>query len=244
MIAIIPSIGRSPRLTTLVRTLLDDGVTVHVVDNARDKQTKAVIDMVSSGAGVFNGSDRVRVYWRPGQGIYKTWNYGLDLGASRGENVLVLNDDIVLEPGAAVAIEKILDASGFGIVSFFDSGLPNQVALRPADPSILIADTTIPASFGRAHGLCSYAFVANPKLCARADERFIWYCGDPDFFYTTAKSGARIGVAHSVTVQHFDKPGQTTGTPDEVVNEILPKGWREHDIALIHEKWGPNAGAD
>lgn len=246
MIAIIPSIGRSPRLTALVRTLLDDGVEVRVVDNSAKRPSGDVLRMLQAASdegGVsaewsndvsFTGG--LRLDYRPGQGIYRTWNEALDLGAARGENVLVLNDDVAVEPGAAAAIEKILVDSGYAIVSFFDPTLPNQVALLPKNPETLISDTTIPAASGVAHGICGAAFAVNPLRAARCDERFLWYCGDQDLFYSTAASGQRIGIAHSVRVDHLPD-GVTAGTPREIVDAILPEGWLEHDVALVTEKW-------
>jgi hypothetical protein len=236
MLAIIPSIGRSPRLGPLVRTLVDEGVRVRVVDNSKDAPSASLAEILSDAH--FGDVDEARLVldWRPGQGIYRTWNEGLDAGFDRGENVLVLNDDVVIAPGAAAAIEKILVDSGFAIVSFFDPGLPNQVELRPKDPRTLLAETSIPAAAGVAHGLCGYAFAANPARASRCDERFIWYCGDQDFFYSTAASGQRIGIAHSVEVLHLENEA-TSGTPRDVVDAILPEGWCERDVALITEKW-------
>jgi hypothetical protein len=221
MIAVIPSIGRSPLLKELVRTLLSDGVEVHVIDNSSGGQRpsfRLVKEWVRDS--------RLKVVEIPLQSIYRTWNEALDLGASRDENVLILNDDIILQPGSAVEMDDLLKRSGFGILSFFDRSRLDQLRMKRASGGSVIIATTNSARVGKGHALCGYAFAANPLKCARANEGFIWWCGDDDLFYGTARGGAHVGIAFSVGVEH-----PKDGTSSEHVQ--LPYGWKAHDLDLL-----------
>jgi len=221
MLAIIPTINKSEYLPELLKVLRGDGVDVIVIDGT-DIQAE-------DPEGVL----RLRHKWN----IYKTWNYGLDMGITHGhETVFVLNDDIVATPGSFVALDSILKASGFAIISFEDPNRENHRVMREAIKStkpVAVSETTAPASEGHAHGICGYAWAANPHLCARADEGYIWYCGDDDLFYSTARKGHKIGVAHGVQILHPDPMHSSKN-----INEIMPEGWQEHDIARIRDKWG------
>jgi hypothetical protein len=231
MIAVIPSIGRSPLLAPLVRTLLDDGVAVRVVDNTTHGigASRDLLDDVL---------ENPRLLWLavPGQGIYRTWNYGLDLGDRQYGNVLVLNDDIVLRPGAATEMDALLTRSGFGVLSFFDRSRLDQLRIRRACGGNAIAATTNSARVGKGHGICGYAFAANPSKCARCDEEYIWWCGDDDLFYGTARGGSHVGIAFSVQVEH-----PKDGTSSEHVE--LPYGWKAHDIDRLEASIQENAPA-
>lgn len=217
MLAVIPSIGRTPLLTTLVQTLLAASARVLVVDNGVGASRPLIAAPIHPMMEWFH---------RPGWGIYRTWNFGLDCVEFMDDEdqVLILNDDVILKLGAAFVICKLLRESGFALLGF-----DNRRDILTDPPAV----RELPATTRNGHSVGMFAFAANPGLCARADERFQWFCGDDDLVRATLQKGGRVGVAEGVPILHM---GPDTSSANGV--DVRPPGWRDHDFALMQEKWG------
>ena len=220
MIALIPTINRSPLLGALLDVLVSDGVEVIIIDGSDEHVAK------------YPGVTRLRAK----QNIYKSWNHGLDAGSASGENVLILNDDIILQPGAAMKMDALLSRSEFGIVSFFDVNRLDQLRIKRAHPDKALVATTPAAIAGKGHAICGYAFAANPAKCARCDEGFLWWCGDDDLFYATVRNRHHVGVALGIEVQH-----PTEGTSSDGISSWLPYGWKAHDFDRLESNLAATA---
>lgn len=231
MLAVIPTVGRSPFLRELVSVLLCDAITVIVIDAHPNGCGPSFISIAQADF------DHPRMNWmiRPWP-IYRSWNFALDHAELRADTVLVLNDDIILESGSAHAMEKLLAESGFALLAFDARDRESVFNLDgPGRAQVYsVAGVYEPKCEFGLHGLGMFAFAANPAITARCDERFQWWYGDDDLIYSTVASGGRVGIAHRIHVQH---PQEGTSSPPHAADDLRPPGWRKHDRALIREKW-------
>jgi hypothetical protein len=207
----------SPLLPGLLKTLNTQGVTTIIVDNAQ-KPTKA--KEYAQEAGVLYRH-------RPGWRIYKTWNFGIRIGAIRNENVLVLNDDIMITGEGIAAMNASLKEDwallGFDYNTPFNNGYSNG-GIREASGSY------------RLGGVDGCAFGVNPRKCGRCDRRFIWWGGDDDIFHHTKSLGGKVGLMMGNALTHIST---TTG---KHTMPHLPEGWFKHDQQLLLSKWGETWG--
>lgn len=214
-LAVIPTIGRSSLLVPLVERLRGEDFAVVLIDNEPP---------CNAGSPLYDALD-ARYIWRPAwRGIYRQWNLGIRLGAYLDAPTLILNDDIVLDPGAATRMADWLD--GDYAVLGFDYGRPLWMHLQ---------HPYIEQVFGtyRQCGVGGFAFGVNPRRCARVDERFQWWGGDDDLMHATMAKGERIGLLKGAYVAHPTPSLTANANP-----HLLPEGWAEHDRALMEDKWG------
>ena len=210
MLAIIPTINRSSLLDPLLETLLGDGVRVVIVDGSNDRHPTVP------------NVHRIYAKWN----IYKTWNYGLDLGKVQGDSsVFVLNDDIVLKPGSLIEMDAVVRKSGLDVVSFFDQSRRSHLRFEALFGTHTLCRRSTPDNSVRGHELCGYAFAVNPSTCPRFDEEFFWWCGDDDMFYRAEHRGHGIGIACWLNVEH---PKASASSDD--LDSVLPYGWKAHDF--------------
>lgn len=215
-LAVIPTIGASPMLRPLVATLVEEGVNVVLIDNLpADRPTPEQVVNTWNSARYLSRPD-----WR---GIYRQWNLGMGYGALANVPTLVLNDDIVLEPGAATKMVTWLNGTEWAILGF--DYLPQGYKQR----------TEAVAVFGtyRTCGVGGFAFGVNPRRCARVDLRFRWWGGDDDLVQATLAKGERVGLLRGAVVAH-----PTPSLSANANGDLLPEGWAEHDRALLISKWG------
>jgi len=178
--AVIPSIGLSPHLGALVEALAVEGIHPWVISNRQR------LDGVSARATVLH---------LPGAGLYHVWNFGLDLAVDAGAAwCAVLNDDVILSPGA---IRRAVDAAdvdpGVWIAGLDYEGVdggPDGVRLRPAVGSY------------HTHGVGGFAFCIRPDVDVRCDESFEWWGGDDDLIWTVLDKGGRAVVVEGARVSH------------------------------------------
>lgn len=209
-VAIIPSIGQcQERTDDLTVGLRSEGIHVYVVNNL---------------PGLPRVTERSwrHTYMQRQWGIYRTWNFGLRVGALCHLPVLVLNDDIVLESGAAWLMCRELTTNGYGLLGFDYRPRPRRGGF--------IRDVSGTYKDG---GIGGFAFGVNPDWCRlRVDRRFRWWGGDDDLVNQAALV-ARVGILAEAGVSHPEPSYTAHRRPD-----LLPEGWAENDRALLIEKWG------
>lgn len=208
-LAIIPTVYESPYFDDLCVRLWEDGVKVIAVCNR-----------------AFDGPRRADGLYathlqRPSWGIYKTWNFGMRVGALFNVPTLILNDDIILPPSSARDVCLELLTSDYAIIGF------NYDARKFPPPEIVAVRGTY-----RHGGIGGFAFGVNPRRCARVDQRFMWWGGDDDLMFATEALGGKIGIGPWSKVEH-PRPSLTANAHPE----LLPEGWAANDHALLVEKW-------
>lgn len=225
-LAIIPTINKSRLLPLLIDTLVAEGVEVVIVDGSDDEQLP-----------LQEGVQRLYYKWN----IYRVWNYGIYLGRLRDHKcVLVLNDDVLIEPGAVKLMETALEKSQFGVLSFELPSRSEHLALLSGRNDLSISDTTEDARWKGAHNIAGPAFAVNPHIVKYTDEHYKWFCGDDDLFYQTALEGGRIGVLHGATAHHPHESTSSDGGNKAVLNALFGEGWEEHDrerLAIKFRAW-------
>lgn len=208
-LAIIPTIYESPYFDDLCSELWGEDVKVI-----------AVCNRAFDGPLCADGTYATHLQ-RPTWGIYRTWNFGMRLGAHLGVPVLVLNDDIILEPGAATTVCDELAKGDWAVLGF--DYKPGWWRRGPSP------------TYGtyRHGGVGGFAFGVNPKLCARTDRRFKWWGGDDDLMFATRAAGGKVGIMGGAGVRHPQPSLSAHAHP-----ELLPEGWYTHDRELLQAKWG------
>ena len=200
MIAVIPSIGESPYLPDLLRTLIADEAVSHIllVDNTTDTKRfpPAFAQVSNERCPLINNAlltRKLRLQDRPGQSIYATWNEGMVNADAMGTECAVLNDDIVLRPASLREARRVLRQSGLALCGL------NYGKWGPAD--------TVPGGWVQVHGTYrtggfgGFAFLLAPGA-PRVDERFQWWYGDDDLAERIKAAGGTMGVATSAMVEH------------------------------------------
>lgn len=213
-LAIIPTIWESEFLGALKWQLLGEDIRVLMVCNHPDSN-KGTWDNLSVPSETIAN--------RPGWSIYRTWNFGMRLGAYLKVPTLILNDDIILNPGAATKMCDELAKGEWAVLGF------------DYKPGWWRNGPTPTNGTYRHGGVGGFAFGVNPRLCARVDRRFRWWGGDDDLMFATRDAGGKVGILGGAIVQHPRPSLSATARPD-----LLPEGWAENDRGLLVSKW--NAG--
>jgi len=225
--AVIPTIGKSDLLIPLLAHLLEEGVRfVYLPDNsgniahgldcqiADHPSSEAFIVMEAVTAGRIDKA-------RSTGTIYQSWNRGMDI-TSDCAPLLVLNDDIILEPGAISECVRHLSwqTPVMGFNYFTQLPLSHVV-----DQDVMYVKGTY-----REGGLGGFAFAVLPNSCPRVDDRFRWWYGDDDLIRRVHSQGKRAGIALHAYVKH--PVPSTSGNQMGWLGEAVA-----HDTELFHKLW-------
>jgi hypothetical protein len=206
--AVICSVGHAnDTLVPLVRQLEEEGIWTTVIDN------RGTLDpgILPGGATYIYKGD-----WN----VYEGWNFGMELAEEHlSEWCCVLNDDVILAPGAPHLVKTVCADPAIWLAGFDYNGHA-QVKVRDVVGSY------------REHGIGGFAFMAQTGTGLRYDPRFTWWGGDDDLVWSCLARGARAVVVEGANVQHPDG-GNTSGRhyPDLLQGVAA-------DRALLMEKWG------
>lgn len=156
--------------------------------------------------------------------ISRWWNKGLELAAydpaRKGPmaptkfDVAVLNDDAIVPEGWFDAVAGTIRQMGVAAGCSGGYGMP-----------VLHTQNQAPPLGTRMQG---FAFVLAGELGLRADEQFVWYCGDDDLGRRAAIAGGMVMVP-GFHVNHLHPNGQIT---DELAAAI------PGDMQRYVDKWG------
>lgn len=209
-LAVIPTIGHSPLLRRLV-------------DQLREEEVEVLLIVNNANPGEFLVHGDIELHFPKWKGIYKQWNLGMAIGAYHDRPTLILNDDVILAPGAATLVADELRRGEWAVIGFDYAQVVN-----PPTPQVKSVIGTY-----RHGGVGGFAFGVNPNLCTRVDDRFMWWGGDDDLVLGTAAAGRKVGVMYGAQVFHPEPSRTANAYP-----ELLPEGWVENDRNLLIEKWG------
>lgn len=218
---LVPSIGRSAYTAQLLHTLAVDPTvrTIRVVDN-RD----------GDGLVLRKQFKHPKVEWqkRPRAGIYQIWSDFIqecDTYQPVTDLAVILNDDVILQPGA---VAEMVHAAHIhpGIAVFgFDVDRPTSCLLMRVRP--------VHGTY-RAHGIPGFAFAVRPQLAPKplVDPQFEWWGGDDDMVFTiTRKFNFPCVVAEGIGVDH-PQPSSSAIHYPELAEAI------ERDRQRLLCKWG------
>ncbi len=118
---VIPSIGRDVLAEIVARCLSEDPLEVVVVADANPDTVTGVLERADLLA-----DSRVRVVAGPGRGVALARQAGVD--AVRGDLVLILDDDVVPEPGLLAGHRRIHEAQPDRVVVGYMPVAPHLVA--------------------------------------------------------------------------------------------------------------------
>lgn len=134
--------------------------------------------------------------------ISKWWNAGLDEASKAADgdaptkwDVAVINDDVIVPEGWFDAVSGTMRQMGTAAACSGGYGM-----------SVLHNSDMAPPLQTRMQG---FAFILAGELGLRADEQFIWYCGDDDLGRQAAIAGGMVMVP-GFHVEHRYPNGQLT----------------------------------
>jgi hypothetical protein len=173
--AVIPTRYQSDPLLGLVSTLRLDGVQVVLVPDAFDRG--------------------------PDWSIYRLWNTGCQIARDvyRARYTVVLNDDVVLPPGAIHALIAPLTDPRVG-VSCPDTSVPFDMDYQ-TDGTY----TEVRGTWGaQGHdGMTGFAFAIRSDLPIRFDEGYQWWYGDDQFEHDVRVAGLSVIRVNGLPVWHL-----------------------------------------
>lgn len=154
--------------------------------------------------------------------ISRWWNQGLDLAdehsslytTSAKYDVAVLNDDAIVPEGWFDVVSGTMRTMRVAAACSGGSGMP-----------VLHTQNQAPPLGTRMQG---FAFILAGELGLRADEQFVWYCGDDDLGRRAAIAGGMVMIA-DFHVNHLYPNGQVN---DELAAAI------PGDMQRYVDKWG------
>jgi hypothetical protein len=210
VVAVIPTIGKSPYLRDLCQSLAAEGIDTRVYVNSDTVAGEIALDIKAAGWDT--------LWHRPGWTIYQEWNDAAEWACSLDAHLLVLNDDIQVAPQFAAWMGNALDR-------FPEYALISTHAGRPvafSDPG----GNVIPAGFrvGDRRAFANWAFVARPEAWQMIGDYEIWY-GDDDLIAKVGNAGWGVGYLDSVGVAHY-----TSTTTRQ-----MP--WTNEAVARDHARW-------
>lgn len=211
--AVIPSNGREC-LKDSAQAIRDQVDRVVIVDTGGDTAFWAVM----------RSWDKVEIVsvLNPAPNISRWWNYGLDFvdeilhseESQKKHDVAVLNDDAIVPEGWFDAVSGTMRQMGCAAACSGGYGMP-----------VLHTQNAAPPLGTRMQG---FAFILAGERGLRADEQFIWYCGDDDLGRRAAMEGGMVMVP-GFPVNHLYPNGQ--------VNEELAAAIAG-DMQRYVDKWG------
>ena len=196
---------------------------------AIDSQVDKVI-LIDTRDGYAGGVFNDRYFYLPHRGeknISRWWNHGLDyaekhhthalnndLVTSAKFDVAVLNDDAIVPEGWFDAVSGAMRQMGVAAGCSGGHSMP-----------VLHTQNQAPPLATRMQG---FAFILAGELGLRADEQFIWYCGDDDLGRRAAIAGGMVMVP-GMHVNHL--------YPNQQVNDLLASAI-PGDMQRYVDKWG------
>lgn len=127
-----------------------------------------------------------------GHAIYRMWNAGVAAARAAGATeIAILNDDVILPPGALPALAAALrSASDVGVV------YPDCRDVSLTGP---LTDTV--GTWG-AGGMTGFAFMFRAEIDVPFDEGFGWWYGDDAFEEAARAAGWRVCRVNGLPVRH------------------------------------------
>jgi hypothetical protein len=192
--AVIPSNGREC-LTDCIEAIRKQVDKVIVIATARQMR------------GMTSWFDEIIVMNDEGEpNISRWWNRGLDyvdatahqngpVGVTQKHDVAVLNDDAIVPEGWFDAVSGTMRQMGCAAACSGGYGMP-----------VLHTQNEAPPLNTRMQG---FAFILAGELGLRADEQFVWYCGDDDLGRRAAVAGGMVMVP-GFHVNHLYPNGQVS----------------------------------
>lgn len=191
MIACIPTIGGTPLLTDLVEVLANESYIskILLIDNS-ESGLCAYERVAHLSEEVWKKIMLIKNY---PETIYEGWNRGITMGSQLGQNIAILNDDIILQPGSLAIAEMALDVEKYTLMglNYFEPKKRPVYGL-PVKP--------VHGTF-RTGGFGGFAFIVSPS-CPKVDSRFKWWYGDDDLAERIKAQGGRMGVCMGAPVDH------------------------------------------
>lgn len=216
MIALIPSIGKSPHLGKLLQTIYLETTEIILCDNSERAVTGDSLPLkVANEVGV----DVTFVANHP-ETIYAGWNRGIRRSTELNQPVAILNDDIVLQRNSLIAAaEKVKGNWGLIGLNYFDPERSVSKMERVRE----VHGTYRTGGFG------GFAFILPPGS-PEVDPRYRWWCGDDDLGEKIKASGKKLGIALGAPVSH--------PTPSLSGNQ---ESWTQaaagEDMILFHQQY-------
>lgn len=161
----------------------------------------------------FRGDKNISQWWNLGLDKAR-WLNQLDPSVYERHDVAVLNDDAIVPEGWFDAVSGTMRQFQCAAACSGGSGMP-----------VLHTQDQAPPLATRMQG---FAFILAGELGLRADEQFIWYCGDDDLGRRAAVAGGVVMVPN-FHVNHLYPNGQVT---DELAAAIAG------DMQRYVDKWG------
>lgn len=168
--------------------------------------------------GPYLGADLVSVDLVHDQGpdrnISRWWNLGLEAVARLADgpqwNALVVNDDVIMGPGSVATLTSQMRAHG---ASLAFPGHTERLLREPFEDRLTGWCFTLPGEQG-----------------LRADESYVWWCGDNDLDLRARSAHGSLRVS-GVDVQHTAPNAYTNDIP-----ELSIQAGR--DVETFRAQWG------
>ncbi len=201
LVAVVPSRG-GQGLVDLLTDLEYDAVPTIVVDGGFPEWAS------------LNSFDVRIICERPNEtNISRWWNLGVDQACLASCDVLVLNDDVRLAPGAALKLQAALHAHEADVVfPDWDGRLEDSRASYGPHPS------SFPFPwFVHDDRMSGWCFMISRDCPITFDEQFRWWYGDTDFERRVRLEGrgvVRVGSVRPDDVRHLRPNVATLAAPE------------------------------
>lgn len=174
---------------------------------------------------------------RVNRGVAPAWNQGLSAALKGGARwVAVVNNDLLLGPGALTRMAKDAEARGWQAVC----PATREGSLNYDFSAYAAAYTRRCAAWrreGRWFGWCFMLSADAARRVGAFDEGYTLGIGeDEDYFRRLQAAGLRYGVTGGAFVHHF---GSATLGP---LRRRLGKGFEEKNIQRLRQRWGRREG--
>jgi hypothetical protein len=180
--ACIPTIDRSPHLYPLVDLLCSLDIKVRCYVNSEG----VALDPNRLAAD----AEVIPMY---GESIYAEWNDAVSWAEKLGRYLLVLNDDVTMQPCVPKLLVDALEEN------------PTYSLMGVAEGQGMCAPSGVmPVShpIGNRYAFSAWCFLARPSMWQDVDPEYrIWY-GDDDLIWKVNRAGHGVGALRGVGVVH------------------------------------------